>query len=142
MRTSQSLWMALSLTALVGCATSGRPTGTPLEDTDWRLVELNGRPAIATGGERGAHLRFARDSARVAGSTGCNRLTGSFSLQGTALRFGPTATTRMACVDAQLNEQERALLAALQATERYGIAGDTLTLMGTSGALARFAASP
>ena len=48
---------------------------------------------------------------------------------------------RMACADPQLNQQEQAFLAALQATGRYTIAGDTLTLVGRTGTLARLSAT-
>jgi heat shock protein HslJ len=140
MRTSHLPSIVLALSALVACASAAQSTAASFEDRTWRLVELNGKPAITTGGERSAHLRFPRGADRVMGSTGCNRLTGSITRQGTSLRFGPTAMTRMACVDGGINVQERAMLAALQATERYEIARDTLTLLGTSEALARFAA--
>ena len=140
MRTSHLPSIALALSALVARVTAAQPTTASFEETNWRLVELNGKPAINSGGERGAHLRFPRGATRVTGSTGCNRLTGSVTRQGTSLRFGPTAMTRMACVGGGINEQERAMLAALQATERYEIARDTLTLLGASGALARFGA--
>ena len=140
----RSLLVMLPPFALVGfaaCATSGNPPAAPLENTHWRLAELGGRPAAGTGGQRDAHLQFSQDSARVAGSTGCNRLTGTFTRDGATLRFGPAATTRMACLDAQLNQQEQGFLDALRATERYEIAGDTLTLLGAAGPLARLVAS-
>ena len=152
MLSTRSLSIVLSLVTLVACSndqpsnderSSGQgPAASPLEGT-YRLAELNGKPALATGGKRGAHLQFqksARDSGRVSGSTGCNRLTGTFTRDGGALRFGPAAMTRMACADQRLNEQELAFVAALQATERHTVAGDTLTLFGPSGALARLVA--
>jgi heat shock protein HslJ len=141
MRTPLVVLALLALAAVPACVTS--PSGssaTPLESTYWRLAELSGRPAVGAGGAREAHLQFGQDSARVVGSTGCNRLTGSFTRDGAALRFGPAATTRMACLDPQLNEQEQAFLAALQATERHEIVGDTLTLVGRAGPLARLTA--
>ena len=129
-----------ALFALVACAAGRRPAPAAFVDNEWRLAELNGNPALTTEGRRRAYLRFARDSARVSGSTGCNRFTGTFTRAGQTLRFGPTmATTRMACVELQINQQERAFLAALQATQRYEVTGDTLTLSGASGTLARFA---
>ena len=151
MRCSQSLSLVLSLRALVACTGGQRPdaqrrdaqraAATPLEGTYW-LVELNGKPALATGGARHGNLQFqsARDSGRVSGSTGCNRFSATFTRAGAALHFGPAAMTRMACAEQRLNEQELAFVAALQATERHEVAGDTLTLFGPSGALARLVA--
>ena len=130
-------FVALSLTVLVGCTTGRTPAGASLDGTYW-LTELNGKPALTTGGPDRAHLRFVRDSALVSGATGCNRFSGSFTQDGTALHFPPLATTMMACMDDKVAAQEHALLAALGATERYTMSGDTLTLVGPSGNLARF----
>jgi len=149
MRASRLLWIVASLGALAGCTSdrgAERPAAkvesqsspTSLEGTDWRLVELNGKRALGTEGPGRAGLEFQRGGGRVSGSTGCNRFSGSFTLDGAALRFAPLATTRMACIDEKINQQELAFLSALGATERYALAGDTLTLVGPSGNLARF----
>jgi len=140
-------WMtiALSLAALAAaaaCATpGGAPAAAPLENTYWRLVELGGTAAVPAEGAREAHLRFDGDSARVAGSTGCNRLFGRYTRDGDGLRFGDAGTTRMACVDPRLAQQEQRLLAALSATTSHAVAGDTLTLVGAAGPLARLVAA-
>ena len=127
---------------LAACAGRVAPSGASLEGTYWRLVELGGRPAAGTGHSREAHLEFAADGGRVTGSTGCNRLTGSFTRDAAMLRFGATATTRMACLDPSLNAQEQRFLAVLRDTERHEIAGDTLTLIGAGGTLARLVVAP
>ena len=139
MRTSLLVPSLLACLALAACASSGARVQTPLESTSWRLVELGGRPALG-GGERRAHLRFKSDSASVVGFTGCNRLSGQFTRDGTTLRFGPAITTRMACADPAMNQQEQAFLSALNDTERYAIVGDTLTLFGAAGPMARLLA--
>jgi heat shock protein HslJ len=134
-----SLCLLLALAGLTACSTAGSGSAaTPLENTDWRLVELDGRPALGTASERAAQLRFVADSGRVVGSTGCNRLSGSYERTGASLRFGPAITTKMACLDPQMNQQEVAFIAAIDATERHEVAGDTLTLLGRAGPVARF----
>ena len=127
------------LAALAACTTPGAASRTPapLENTTWRLVELSGSPSLDGEGARAAGLEFLADGGRVAGSTGCNRLTGTFTRTGEELRFGPAATTRMACVDQRLMTQEQTFLAALTATERHRVDGDTLVLIGRSGSVAR-----
>ena len=133
------LLLPFALTCVVGCPTSRTgSSATPLENRNWRLVEVGSQPA--TSGPRGVYLQFASDSARVTGSTGCNQLTGPFMRDGSALTFGAMITTKMACVDPRLNQQEHAFLAALQATQRYEITGDTLILIGAAGPVARLAA--
>jgi heat shock protein HslJ len=130
------------LAILFACTTTRTPPpGSPLENITWRLVELNGQPALPGPSQNAAQLRFEGDSSRVTGSTGCNRLTGPYTKDGASLRFGPSITTRMACADPRLNEQEARFVAALQATERHQIERDTLTLLGYAGALARFASA-
>jgi heat shock protein HslJ len=140
--------LALLLVGCVGGAHSAPGNAAPpsrsLENTYWRLMEVRGRPAVAADSTREAHLRFVADSgggSRVAGSTGCNRLSGSYTRDGAALRFGPAATTRMACVEPAISAQETDLLAALAATTRHAIVGDVLTLSDAGGPLARFTAA-
>jgi putative lipoprotein len=141
-RTSTALFAGLVLAILFACTTTRTPPpASPLEDITWRLVELTGQPALPGPNQNTARLRFERDSSRVTGSTGCNRLTGPYTRDGASLRFGPAITTKMACADPRLNEQEQRFVAALQATERYQIERDTLTLLGSAGAVARFAAA-
>jgi heat shock protein HslJ len=132
----------LILAAVVGCATpAGRSASIPLEHTHWRLMDVKGNPAVAEAeGAREAYLQFGPDSGRVVGSTGCNRPAGTYTRHGEELRFGPAATTRMACLNPQAVSQEQGVLAALRDTERHEISGDTLSLIGQRGTLARFTA--
>jgi heat shock protein HslJ len=119
-------------------STTNEPSPGNLDGRRWRLVELGGRPAVGTGTSREAHLVFTTDSARVGGATGCNHLSGQFTLSGDSLRFGPAITTKMACLDTAVMRQEHDFVVALDSTRGYQIAGDTLTFLGSSGALARF----
>ena len=59
---------------------------------------------------------------RVAGSGGCNRLVGGFTLTGEGLHFGPMGSTMMACED-PIMEQERRLLDALEQVRRFDYCG-------------------
>lgn len=115
----------------------------PLGDRDWRLTELHGQPAVPSeDSSRDAMLHFEADSGRVYGSSGCNRLTGPYTSSGDTLTFGALASTRMACMDERVNQQENEFLAALGSTRSYRMSGDTLILVGESGPLARLVASP
>jgi len=75
----------------------------------WRITDLGGAALIEP--DR-LSLNFL-DAGRVAGSGGCNRIVGGFSLSGEGLHFGPMASTMMACPD-PLMEQERRMLDALE----------------------------
>jgi heat shock protein HslJ len=111
-----------------------------LQDTYWKLVQLHGQTiADAAERQREAHLVLHTAQQRLAGSGGCNRLAGSYTLDGPLLSFGRTAATRMAC--AQGMAQEQALLDALAATARWRIDAQRLDLLDAQGAsLARFEA--
>jgi copper homeostasis protein (lipoprotein) len=123
----------------------GETCGTPLADAEltntyWRLVRLGQEPVRVAADRREPHLRFLPGEDRVQGSTGCNRLIGSFERAEAKLRFGAMATTRMACEED--TEQEQALLQALEATRRFSIMGSHLELRAEDGRpLARFEAT-
>ena len=57
---------------------------------------------------------------QVSGSSGCNRFHGSFTAQGNALAIPPLATTRMACEEG-LMAQEQEFLRALQSATTWKI---------------------
>jgi heat shock protein HslJ len=118
----------------------GAAAGAPLEDTEWTLAELNGEPVPATEG-KSAGFTLVSAGRKVQGSAGCNRMSGTYELDGNALKFGLLATTRMACPEPAMS-REQGFLTALSATTRYQIAGPTLTLYGGDSVLARLRAAP
>jgi len=109
---------------------------TTLEGTSWRLVSLPGQtPAAIAALAQAPTARF--ESGRVTGFAGCNRLTGSYTLQENRLTIGGVAGTMMACPEPAMSI-ERALHAALTGTLSYAIAGDRLSLTAGSGAVLLF----
>ncbi|MGH7495972.1 MAG: META domain-containing protein [bacterium] len=114
-------------------------TEPALEQTYWKLVDLEGKPAIASEGTREAHLQLSPGEKRAAGSSGCNRITGAYELSSGSLRFSKMAGTRMMC-PGELMQQETAFTKALEATAGWKIADDgMLALLNAEGAvLARF----
>jgi heat shock protein HslJ len=110
----------LALMALAGCAITSRDATTELPGTSWTLVDLDGeQPA----GEPPPSITFT-DEGSVTGSTGCNTFNGEVTIDGSAITFGPLATTRMACVDPVAGEQEQAFLVAMDAVTGYTIDGE------------------
>jgi len=120
---------ALLLTALTGCG-SGISLDEPIEGPVWRLVQLGDEP-IAAGGD--AQLQFDRNSGRVSGSGGCNRVSGSFTRAGVSLKLGQMAATRMACADPVRGANEAQFLSALQSTASYRLAPGRLALLDAGG---------
>ena len=68
------------------------------------------------------------DDGRLTGSTGCNRYTGPYSVEGETLQLGAVASTRMACVP-PADAVEREFLAALEQVARWRSDLDGLVLM-------------
>ncbi|GLC24822.1 META domain-containing protein [Roseisolibacter agri] len=126
--------LPLALAACVTAATGS--SAAPIEDVDWRLLDVAGRPALV--GPAAVRLRFQSDSGRAVGDGGCNRFGGPYVRDGASLRIGPLVSTRRACIDDAATRQESAVLRALEATRRHAVSGDTLVLSGDAGPLVRW----
>jgi copper homeostasis protein (lipoprotein) len=112
---------------------------SPLRGTYWKLVRLSGTPVRVAEAQPEPHLIFAGDEPRISGSGGCNRVTGSFELDGDKLHLGRMAGTMMACLTGM--EQEQRFLQSLAKVERYRISGSHLEMLDAAGAvIARFEA--
>lgn len=110
-----------------------------LEGTEWHLADIGGQPSpVGADSTRHPGFTLLAEGRKVQGSAGCNRMTGTYQLDGQKLKFGPLATTRMAC---PAMETETAFLKALAATTRYEVSGSSLTLYGADTAVARLEAA-
>jgi heat shock protein HslJ len=116
-------------TMLTACAVNSANTAT-LENTYWRLLTLRGKPIELSADQREPHLILQTAQKRLVGSGGCNRLMGSFTVDGAHLSFGRTASTMMACPQGM--EQERAFLDALSSAARWRIDGQRMQLRSES----------
>ena len=133
--------LAVVLFVIGGCAPSRDASSSSpgLIGVEWRLTELTGQPVIPTSGEEQPYVEFHDSDSRFEGFSGCNRISGSYSLAGSELRLdGPVAMTRMACLDQRLNAQEQTLAQVLGEMNRYKITGEELTIYGGRGELASF----
>lgn len=131
--------MLLGIAAAQAAAPGTKAAQTPLRNTYWKLVALNGKPAVAAKDQREPHLVLKGDEMRVSGSGGCNNVMGGFELDGNRLRFMQMASTMMMCPEGM--EQERAFVKTLENVARYRISGDALTLADDKGkAVAKFRA--
>lgn len=99
------------------------PVRPALWGTAWRLESLAGAGVLD---RAQATLEF-RDDGRASGSGSCNRFNGIVTLEGDAIKFAGLVTTRMACADAVM-KQEDAYLAALQDAERFESDGQSLAI--------------
>ena len=118
------------------------PANAPLAGTRWRLTRLNGVPVVPSSTRtREAWLQFDAAQSRIAGSGGCNTVTGSYALDGAVLRFSQVAGTMMACRDDP--QPERAFVAMLGQARRWLVAGSLLEFIDAEDRLlARFESTP
>jgi heat shock protein HslJ len=111
----------------------------PLENTYWKLTRLADTAVTVAAQQQEPHFILNSQSRRVGGSGGCNRLTGSYELNGDNLTFGQMAGTMMACLEGM--DTEKAFLKALGQVKKWKIAGQHLELFDAAGKLvARFEA--
>lgn len=99
----------------------------PVVAGQWSIRTIDGRPLE---GDQPATIAFA--DGRVSGTTGCNRISGTYEVAGDVVTIGPLATTRMACPP-PLMARETALLAALTGplTATAGAGGELTLKAGT-----------
>lgn len=117
---------------------SPKPDRT-LVNTYWKLVELHGAPVEVAPNQREPHLILQLQGDRLVGSGGCNRLNGTYTLNGDFVGFGGVAATRMACAAGM--EQEQAFLRALGEARSWRVRGDDLVLFdGANATILRFVA--
>lgn len=130
-RMIQLLGMLLVALLLVGCASAERTVDEPLVNTYWKLTHLSDAPITVVERQREAHFVLHTDDQRVMGSTGCNRMTGRYRLEGDSLSFEQLASTRMACADGMQTEQ--AFQNALGRVAEWRVQGQRLTLLDAAG---------
>jgi len=132
---------------LLQCSSSKTGSGTAdrnnvsLENTYWKLVELNGQPiSDAEDGKKELHLVLKSSDSTLSAFAGCNGVGGSYQLtSGNRLRFSNMISTLMACPEL---EAENAFKKALETVDNYAINGDELSLNKAKMApLARFKAT-
>ena len=140
----KSIFMtALMMIAMIATACGGQaaaPTNPPaqpqpqpaggkdmLDGTNWILTTMNGQPALK---DTTVTLNFA--AGKAAGSDGCNTYSGSYTADGTNIKFDQMASTMMACPD-PIMKQATAYQQALGQAATYKTAAGKLGLYDASG---------
>ena len=134
------LLLAVVAGGSAGCAAqqadapaAASPSGrAALLGTTWAAIEIDGRAVDASETQRQRNIVLSGDNNRVSGSTGCNRVSGTFTQQGNGLRFGMLAMTGVACVPDR-SATENAFVAAMEATASQAIENDILELRDANG---------
>jgi heat shock protein HslJ/membrane-bound inhibitor of C-type lysozyme len=108
---------------LHGCG--GDPAAL-LQGAKWVVEDLNGRGIVD---RSRMTLRFGSDG-RVSGRASCNKYSGTYLLTGEALTVSQAATTRKACAES-LMSQEDEFLGLLRGVRRFSISPDGALILHT-----------
>lgn len=120
----------LASIAIAGCATTGAADRTALLGGEWRVAEVGTSAVIA---DSRASLGFSEDG-RLYGNASCNRLVGTYRVEGAQLTISNSGLTMMACPSAEM-DQERRFVDILNQVSSYEIdATGALVLRTPSGA--------
>jgi heat shock protein HslJ len=127
--TSKAILAAAILTAGVagGCVNASKDMKVnpqaQLDGTSWQLGKIGDQPV-----EEGAQptLQFTQPG-QVSGSGSCNRFSGTVTVSGESISFGPLAATKMACADS-INAQETQYFYALSSAQRFVLQGNSLQI--------------
>jgi putative lipoprotein len=106
---------ALAALMATACA-SEPPTQPPLDlaDTQWVAEEIGGQP-VADGVESSLSIDA---NSRASGTGGCNRYFGDVAHSDGTISFGPLGSTRMACPETMMDQEQR-FFAALETSRSY-----------------------
>ncbi|WP_417547492.1 META domain-containing protein [Marinobacter segnicrescens] len=124
--------LLLLFAVVTGCATGQSVPDQPLLNTYWKLVSLEEPGVTVIEGHREPHLVLHQEGQRLAGSTGCNNLSGRYQLDDDQLRFRNLVTTLIAC--REVMQQEALFLKALKDTVSWTVDGDVLVFRDERGA--------
>ena len=129
---AQANHVDVMLQRVAGTPAASQPVGNAsLENTDWELHRVGDKVVTPGPGRAAPFIRLNSADQRATGSGGCNRFTGSYSVEGHQLKLGQIAATMMACLEGM--EEERAFFDALKSVNTWRITGQQLDLVDRSG---------
>jgi heat shock protein HslJ len=117
----------LVIISLVSCASSKNgQSGDLAGNWELSLFPNDTKSFEEIFSQRRPGLQFETSANKVTGTTGCNRLSGSYTVNGDEFRFGNNIiTTKMACP----GYEESYFMDALNRVNRYELSGTALRLM-------------
>ena len=119
------------ITVLTGCTQSPSVKIQPvLADSSWLAMDIDDTGVT----DKLQFTLIFGSELNVSGISGCNRYSGQATINGADIEFGPLATTRMACPEATMNQEDR-FLRVLSAAAKWSLDTDqeNLTLLDEGG---------
>jgi heat shock protein HslJ len=115
----------VSLLFLFSCSPKLSPD-TNWAEGKWVLIELKEVPVQISGNfERNAHISFLPSTKNYQGFGGCNKISGSYTIGKSSLKFNAVTSKLAPCPDVPF---ETTFLSVLNVVDKYAINGDIMTL--------------
>lgn len=125
------IFMSMMAIITVACTPTGsepEETAVSLQDHTWILQQLNGTPPL-----EGSFVSIEFDGEQAAGSAGCNRYFGGYTIDGNNISFDGFGMTEMFCPDTM--DQETSYITTLQSATAYTLTAEQLTIQTNNGDL-------
>ena len=120
---------------LIGVATQSGGDNS-LGSHAWKLASFEGHDLAGVPNDRLPYLQFDMETHALSGYSGCNRIVGSFTVQGSQLHLSPLGMTMMACTETTL--PEHTFMDGIQTVNSYAIESGKLKLLHDGTPIATF----
>ncbi|NEV62244.1 META domain-containing protein [Thiorhodococcus minor] len=130
-----TLMLALTLAPVASATEPEKGPAPALEGLRWTLTSYRRADGLTKVSPKSRPPRFSFQGGQLSGNTGCNRITGSYTLDGSILTLGKgLAATQMGCPP-PLMAQEKAVIRALRQVATVYRNGPSLELRDSAGAV-------
>lgn len=129
-----------AMVAMVTFAACAEKAQTSLENTEWKLIELNGNSNEVFAAQPDTFFFTLSSENGLNGAGACNRFFGSYVADETpnALRLDPMGMTKMACENMDLEDE---FVKTLYEVDSYTIEGDVLSLFDEGNVIVKLQAT-
>ena len=111
------------------------PSGAAALEGAWNVTSFYTGNAISSV-SADAKLTAIFTATDVSGSSGCNTYRGASVVDGSSIKIGPLASTKIACANEDLSKQEASFLAAMELATSFKVTGNRLDLLRDGGTIA------
>lgn len=124
MKSKMIMCVAAGAMAMASCSVQKQATISSL-DGEWNITEAGGKAVTAKGGAQ-PFIGFNLKDGNVYGNSGCNRIMAGINKEKGTLEFGHMASTMMACINMDTEQQ---VLGALTKAKTFKAQGDSVVLL-------------
>ena len=130
MKLTRTLFAFLvAITASACGATPGGANVDQITGVAWEATQISGNPVTTR-----APVTLSFADGRASGHSGCNRYSGTATIEANRIRIAEIVSTKMACMEDGAMQTEMTYLQALSAAETWTVSADgKLTLTGSKG---------